>query len=252
MSDLVFATRPKETVPDLTNIKPLEIEVLAQEAFFMEDCVKVVLTGGVEKLVSYDTFFGIIKNLSNVMDNQAIDGFNLPSNTFFFAKSGDRIQLSCYYSSRITSMKYWDSKFNIVTPNIIISHTLAKDGKDGCWKMTGSRYFCTDLSVGNLPKTFIYGISHKEHIFLLPMTNTYSEGNMCYGSNSMPQKFTDNNLRGLDWYFQYLWETPFNDDLGLYAVNTSSNPRAWYHSLRDLASSNQPFPYEKLRGFTPR
>lgn len=243
MSDIVVDTVEQTVEPPAEQM----MQVQAQEAYFMKDCVKVVLTGGVEKLISYESFVGVLRDITRTVSDSRLESFKMPSNVFFFAKSGDQMQISTYYSSRVCNLKYWDSKFDVVTPNIIISHTLSKGAKDGLWKITGSRFFCTDQSVGNLPTDFIFNVNHNARIWLIPLSNTYREGNMCYGNNQMPMQFVDNNLRALDWYYQYLWVSPFNDDLGVKAVR-GMNVSDWYKHLKHCADHKLPFPYEKLIG----
>ena len=243
-------TNVVEELEDTTiSAEPETQQVLAQEAVFFENCVLVKLSGGVEKYISYRDFIGVIRNISNDLDNAKIEGFCLPSNTFYFAHSGEFVNLSCYYASKVCPLKYYDKKFDVLMPNVIISHQLRREPGKEDWVVQGTRYFSTDVNVGRLPKTFIFTNKPSERVFGFPMTNTYREGNMCYGGNTMPTKFTENNLRGLDWYYQYLWESPFNDDLGVHAVRDVS-PLDWYNTLRKAAEKNEPFPYNLLRNWT--
>lgn len=225
-----------------------KVKTLLQDVMILEDHARVILTGGIEKIISLDDFRNILNQALGTSEETQIEGFNMPSNVLYFAKSGSEMRVSCYYQARKTGIIYHDSKFEVMMPNIIISHKLRKAG-DKTWQIEGSRYFCTDLTPGRLPKDFIYTVSSSMRIFLLPMTNTYAEGNMCYGNNSMPARFVDNNLRGLDWYYQYMFESSFNDDLGVKAIGESLTPRQWYQLLKETAQADKPFPYEKLRGY---
>jgi hypothetical protein len=246
MSDVVIEAR--EVDPKPTVVKPeVTVNVTVQEVQFFEDHVRAILSGGVEKLLSHDEFRSILNKTMGVSESQKIDGFSLPSNVFYFAKSSSEIQISCYYQTRIETIKYHTKKLKIVLPNIIISHVLAAAGKNE-WVMQSSRYFCTPKTVSQLPRTFINSIDHAASIFLQPLSNTYGEGNMCYGANQMVNRFVENNLRGLDWYFQYMFESSFNDDLGIRSVEGAS-PQSWYSELKALADENKPFPYHRLRGF---
>lgn len=72
---------------------------------------------------------------------------------------------------------------------------------------------------------------------------------MCYGRNTMPVRFAEGSLRGFDWYYQYLFESPFNSDLGLYGVSGKS-VNEWFALLAERAANGQTFPYSDLVGFT--
>lgn len=232
-----------------------EVEVHARTANFMEDSVEIVLENGLRKMVSYENFMDMLAEATRTLsESREMIGFNLPSNVFFFAASSREIQISCYYQSAVKPLIYHGDQIenlNIITPNIIISHKLGSmpNKGDKAWDVKDSRYYCTNKRVGDLPKTFIGSTDRSRGIYLLPMSNTYEDGRMCYGNNQMPRHMADNNLRSLDWYYQYLWETPFNNDLGIKATN-SSGVKRWYHELKAAAEAAEPkFPYESLYGF---
>lgn len=232
---------------ELETDKTLEhsMEVLA--AKLLPNCVEIELDSKTKKCISYSDFRDIIgKSINNTSDIQ-VEGLLPPSGTIFLSQTVNQMRINCYYTGGVRKLLYSRGNMDIVVPNIIISHTLKKDAKD--WIITATNYFCTDLPVSKLPRTFISSISHKDHIFLLPMSNTYEGGNMCYGSNTMPVRFRDNNLRGLDYYYSYLWSTPFNDDLGIYAVGRGMSPSEWYSKLREHAKKGEPFPYKALSGW---
>lgn len=194
-------------------------------------------------------------------------GLQLPSNTIFLSTSSKQIKLMTYYSGEIRPMKY-DGRLpgergnntihdlKVVTPNIVLAHTLNKEAVTGDWIIDGvSKYYATDLNVPKLPNEFIARHDHRKRIWRLPMTNIYEEGRMCYGNNSMPARFSKGNLRGLDYYFKMIWESPFNDDLGVRSLRRSGGEfeyvNQWYKYLSDLAAENKPYPYEKLTEWTP-
>lgn len=239
MSDVVIEEQPKvvETL----------VEVTVQEVQFFEDHVRAILTGGVEKILSHDEFRAILNKTAGLTAAQKLEGFNLPSNVFFFAHSATEIQISCYYASRVSEIRYHNKKMKIVMPNLVISHVLNSLGK-GEWQMSQSKYFSTEKSVSQLPRTFIDRVDHGAGIYLMPMSNTYDEGRMCYGGNQMVNRFVENNLRGLDWYYQYMFESPFNDDLGVRAVS-GFGVKEWYLELEKIAKEGGTFPYKHLRGY---
>jgi hypothetical protein len=158
-------SNPQPAAPSYAEAPLKEVEVLAQEAFFMNDCVLVKMSNGMERTVSYEAFLGVIRRASNAVEQVKSEGFSLPSNTFFFGKNGDSLNISGYYGSKVNQLLYYDKKMEILTPNIIISHVLRKGRAAGEWKMESSKFFCTDVSVGGLPKEFIYETnSAKQHL----------------------------------------------------------------------------------------
>ena len=229
------------------------VDTLGQHVILLEDCVAIMMgdnTSQIEKRISFEDFYSIIGAVINRRNEEKIDGFQLPSNCFYFAKSATEIHLSCYYAERIADMRHFETKHTVKTPNFIISHTLQKQST-GAWRVTMSYFFCTDAKVSALPKGHIRRVDTRNRVFLSPFPNTYAEGNMCYGGNSMPSNFVDNNLTGLNWYYQFLFESPFNNDLGLRGVSDSSSVEGWFKDLAEVAKDNKPFPYNRLSGFTP-
>jgi hypothetical protein len=255
MTDIAIeASQPLEVDKiELPKLEEQLVDVNGQHVILLEDCVAFMVgdeKSQIEKRITYEDFNAIVGAVVNHRNEQSMEGFQLPSNCFYFARSGSDIHLSCYYSERIAEVKHLTKKYVIKTPNLIISHKLFKGG-DKTWKIEAnrSRYFCTNAKVGNLPKAFIDQVEHSKHIYLMPFPNTYSEGALCFGGNSMPSQFTDNNLRGLDWYYQVLFESPFNNDLGIRALRDEPSIEGWFKKLSDVAKANTDFPYESIRGY---
>lgn len=224
----------------------------------MESSVRIDLGGGTYKYISIEDFMKILSTASSKVREDVVVGYQLPSNVFFLASSGTNLYLSCYYPGGVKNLKYQRGSSKEVLdrpsaiPNIIISHKIAIESDK--LTMQSSQYFCTDLPVSSLPGEFLTRPAHEKRVFLLPFTNTYGSANMCFGQNSMPTTFTNGVLKGLHWYYQYLFESPFNDDLGLNAIDRekfSGPPQEWYSLLATKAEGGESFPYDMLRGFTP-
>jgi hypothetical protein len=233
-------------------IKESLIDVLGQQVILFDDHVEALIgdnTSHISKKITYEDFSAIIGTVLERRNNETMETFQLPANCFFFGKSSTAIELSCYYAERTATITYIDKKYEVKFPNVIISHTLQKHNSK-MWKIISSFYFATDVKVGALPKTSIKAIDHRRRIWLFPFPNTYSEGRMCYGGNSMPTMFPDGNLSGLNWYYQFLFESPFNNDLGLRAVAGDPSITGWLNQLQKAAKNNEPFPYDQLRGYT--
>lgn len=241
-----------ETSAEVPTTEEPTIEVYVQDAKFFEDHVEVTMDNGLVRNLSLHSFVEAMSQVVGRLATEAKEKFVLPEGCFYLNRSASGIQLSCYYPSTKRMMMYLDTKFEIVTPNIIISHRLTRQAGKSDYTIENSHYLCTDLPVGRLPTDFIWSPNHEQRIFLLPMSNTYSEGHMCFGHNQMIHNFVDGNLRPLNWYHDFLWSSPFNNDLGIRASAGDIHPRDWYALLRQKAKDNEAFPYESLRGYTPR
>lgn len=225
------------------------VSVTALQVNLCENFVEIIEKNKkINRVISYESFKAMIDRSLNTTETVLdIRGTLLPSNVFFMSQSKNRMYLNCYYPGGNRKMLYMDGSMEIAAPNIVISHVLQLDGAD--WIVSSSKFMCTDLPISKLPKNFIEVHDNKLGLYLLPMSNTYAEGNMCYGGNHMPARFKDNNLRGLDWYYRFLWETPFNNDLGIKAIGDSHGVKDWYKVLEKEAKDNKPFPYKMLRGY---
>lgn len=152
------------------------------------------------------------------------------------------MKLSCYYPGEKRTIELIErsgskaKKHKIPFPNIIINFDLKQENDR--WVVTQARYLCTDKKLSQLPLKRVD--TGDENIWILPMPNTYSHGSMCYGRNTMPSGFTD-NFRGLDWYFQFLFSTPFNTDLSIPSIK-GGGVVPWI----SLLSSKDEFPYDQL------
>jgi hypothetical protein len=213
-----------------------------------ENFVEILDDKAGKRIISYEDFKAMIdRSLSTTETVMDIRGSMLPSNVFFLSQSKSNMYLNCYYPGGNRTMIFGDKTMEIAAPNIVISHILKMDGSD--WLVQSSKFMCTDLPISKLPKKFIESHSGQDGLYLLPMSNTYAEGNMCYGGNHMPARFKDNNLRGLDWYYRFLWETPFNSDLGIKAIRDSRGVSEWYNHLEKEAKAGRPFPYKELHNY---
>ena len=216
--------------------------------------VEIETNPKIKKAIDYISFKNIINSLCQVQEEAVLmKGFLPPSNMFFFGQNADEMQINCYYPECVRPLLYEDGrgskhkKMDIITPNIILSIIFRKEKSSGDWIVKEVRHLSTPHPISKLPTTFISGPSKSHGIYPLPMSNTYGQGNMCYGGNQMPARFKDNNLRGVDWYYKYLWESPFNNDLGIRAIGDAYSVSEWYGILAKCAENKEPFPYKYLR-----
>jgi hypothetical protein len=225
-------------------------------AIIKEDRV-VIATDTIKKEITIDNFYGILSGY--ISKTEKTGSLLLPFGCFKILNyaNGNK-DFYCYYpearktithtSSRSSSTK---KTYDIPFPNLVIVFSLATE-KVGTtkFKVVSVKYLATKLTPAQIPDNLDItgqGISRATGMALLPFTNFYGDGGMCYGGNVMPVKFT-NNLRGLDYYYQVIFVSPFNDDLGLKAMNAvdglkTETPSSFYNSLTKFKT----FPYEALR-----
>lgn len=205
------------------------------------------IVNGVNKSISIADFKNFIDSILGEHE-VSIPPIALPFGCFMFNRAGEHLHINCYHKGVIANIKYdtrdskyVQKKYKIPLPNIIISFSLKKV-ENGLWQVMSARYFSTPKTVIQLPDNeFINNINADLGVYKLPMSNMYSENNMCFGNNTMPVRFT-NNLRGLDYYYQVLTQAPFNSDLGIRGLTQSYTPQNWYEFLNDKTE----FPYDLL------
>ena len=206
---------------------------------------------GIEKNISLLDLYHILSRSIKGSEEDILKTLLLPQGTFAIAHNQKSLKISCYYpevKKEVTHKSYShdnEATFLIPFPNTIITHTLAREViNDMEWSVTNSKYYVTPKRVPQLPLEVITG-RIPDNVFSMPFNNFYGDDKMCFGGNRMPQKFGA-NLRGLDYYYQVIFLSPFNDDLGIKGVTDyrtySGNNRKFYQMLSKLDS----FPYDKL------
>ena len=222
-----------------------------------QDGCSVQIDKNTNREISHEDFLSLYSGVMGKEVEEVKDSFVLPSGVMNIARGKSQLTLTCYYPSSKRRLHYVGAddkagiRMEIMTPNIIISHRLKQDKSTKDWLVEPNwpRYFCTDLPAARLPKEWIESHSYAKRIWVNPFTNTYQDGHMCTGHNTMPVRFTEGNLRGLDWYYGFMWESPFNRDLGLYGLGNTVGVLEWYRILEKAAAEDRPFPYTYLPSF---
>lgn len=205
-------------------------------------CLKI---DGIEKAISLIDLKGILDEQLN--NSSRLETIALPPNCFTIAKTANQLEFNCYYPEAIKEIKYKSYYDNVVEtyrvpfPNTILYVSLIKS--DNKWNLNTLKYFCTNKRVTQLPNDSLISKSDSgEGIFIMPFTNFYEDGRMCYGQNTMVSQFPENNVRGTEWYYQVIFEGTFNDDLGVKGLTTSKSAKDWYKELAEKTS----FPYDLM------
>lgn len=236
---------PKEIIADLRNSTPGSVPIITFELFQNYANVKL---DGIEKAIS----IGDLKSILDKQLDEVTEGVSLamPPNCFIFSKSATGIQMNCYFPEVIREIKYrsYSSSrtevYKVPFPNTIIYLNLEKSGDK--WSLQTLRYFCTHKRVTALPfDKVISKTDTNQGIFLMPFTNFYNDGRMCFGQNTCISTFPENNLRGVEWLYQVIFDGIFNDDLGINGLTSNYSAPTFYEKLSKLTA----FPYNLLKGY---
>lgn len=258
MSDIVFDLPPVVGAP-VSPSKPPEEPLVLVEGFsvdFMKTAVRITLPDGESKLMAYQEAIPVFREyfIGRDDDGSKSKATLFPPGVYAMEESSTHLKLAMYYPEGKQKIQYRTSAPKLsVVPNIIVRVDLRKSGQD--FEIANSKYFATSIPFPELPRavTAIEGSSSK--VTYLPFTNVYDDFRMCFGSNSMPRIFKNRDLRELFWYYNFLWNSPFNDDLGIRALRSNrdgyySDHGLWYTHLAKLAEDNKPFPYAAI-GIAP-
>lgn len=239
-------SRYRRNAAGISELTPQQIQSLNVEIF--ANHVEVV-SGGIKKPISLVDFRRILDSVSGVSQS-ALKPIALPYGCFAFSKNESTMMVSCYYPGGKKTITHeagvsGPKKYNVAFPNLIITHTL-KPAKEGIWKVSETKYFATPKTVPQLPTDkFLTQSSPSLGAYHLPFTNVYDNDTLCYGRNTMPLTYNEDNIRGLDYFYQILFISPFNNDLGIRGVKGSKQPASWYKELSEL----EVFPYDQLSGY---
>lgn len=254
MSDIVF---PDPAVPSVAApVEPPPEPLVKVEGFhvdFMANAVKMTLPSGESKLMSYMDAIPVFREffVSKESDGTKSKSTLLPPNVYAFDESHSQIKLGMYFPEGKQMIQYGAQKpVSSIVPNIVVVAMLKKIGQD--FEIGAVKYYSTSLMLSEFPLQFasLEAGSHPK-IGLLPFTNTYPDHRMCYGQCHMPRVFKNRDLRELYWYYAFLWNSPFNDDLGISALHNAhssfrNSHKEWYAHLGKLAAENKPFPYSEI------
>lgn len=208
-----------------------------------QDYVELTLANGIKKTITLADFKHALDKSLNIQT--VLENILLPPNCYMIAKGLDTITICSYYVGEPRKVKFIPNRdsraeveHTIPFPNIVITNKLNK--LNGKWGVVVTHFWATNKTVGQLPLTPILQADKPNGIWAVPLPNMYSDGRMCYGHNTMPTGFMDNNFRALDWYFRVFFNSSFNTDLPVPEVNRNASD--WMKKLDKLPK----FPYEEL------
>lgn len=223
----------------------------------LDDCVQVHQGKGITKFIAYEVFLELLNKIANKNGTkEKRQDYYLPSGTYYFTVSSTTMQVACYYPECKREIKYRprgvsssESRMTVVIPNLVIAHTLTK--KDSTtWVVSDSRYLVTYKTLSQIERRF--PSKSDPDMERMCFTNVYGDARLCYGENVRVAELKMPDLRGLSWYYEILFISPFNDDLGLNMLTKTAfreNYSSWYKHLEKLAQTNGSFDYKDVNKF---
>lgn len=208
------------------------------DARLYPDFVEAVV-GSQRRVVTYEDFTSLLNSFVTSGTNEETS-FSLPSSCIYLNKTGSELKAMMYYPEQRHDVKLVNQEFkSVVFPNVLVTCYFRKEGGP-LYVISQVRYFATNRSEGQVPKEFLSNPDPERGFIALPMPNMYSGGNMCFGRNSQIPPVDGFNLRGMDWYYQLLYRSPFNNDLSIPGVGRQCS--SWLRTLSEAPS----FPYSKF------
>jgi hypothetical protein len=231
----------------MTSIRGMNIQLL-------EDAAVLELPNGILKTISLQDFVTLVNSSFGRVAEEAGNEVLLPRNCFYFSTTPKSIKLSLYYPEAVQTLQFQSGGpvkyYKVATPNIVICLDLIIRGSKAT--VSASKYFCTDRPLATFTVRHNTAVDRTVGLYLLPFSNIYDDGKLCTGDNVMPAEMDRKDLRKANWYHDVLFNSPFNNDLGLHAVaGWDMGVEAWYRYLQEEAAAGRKFPYEKLRGYSP-
>lgn len=215
--------------------------------------VRVEIKPGIYKMISYDDFLSDLRSNRDALDGDISAGRKifLPTGCFYLETSATAIKLSCFYPEKVENISFMGTVRKSVIPNIIISSILYGRGEE--FTLQEAKYFVSKNPFQSIRREFVTSNCGYPY---LPFTNVYDDGRLCYGTAMKASKYKLPDLRPIHSLYQVLFDSDFNNDLGLrnlksetYRSNGVNGHRKWYELLEHLAKTNKPFPYEEVRGY---
>ena len=229
--------------------KPQEEELggehLAVSIDLLDKVARLTLANGMTKLLSYTQVARLINKYLETQEIVTGLKLKLPPNVFALNLNSSSASLSMYFPTNIRPVNFHGQSLPRVLPNVIVTVSMSRNGED--FKVTDVQYFCTSLDFPEFPRDIVTSENRARKITVLPFSNIYDTGKMCFGQNQMVRDFKKGDLKGLLFYYDSIWLSPFNNDLGVKALRGGNyNVDTWFQLLANLAIKGEPFPYQHI------
>lgn len=209
------------------------------------------------KPVTYSDLLGAISEHAEGM-MQAVNAtpFIMPDNVLKFSVGANDMNIVMYYKEQIGTCKMQMTRngtrpednrfedFTIPMPNIVIDMHFKRN--NNTWVASGVFYYATSLGPDNISimSSCRDGLADRD-LCLLPCSNLYEDGRMCYGYNTMPSGL-GYNLRSLNYYYRVLFDSPGNNDLRVRGLNRHNEGLENIFSYLNALKQLKEYPYQIL------
>ncbi len=186
----------------------------------------------------------LTESAENVLAYSRNESLRLPANAYLTVYAGNLLNICCYYPEREEVLTHGGRKYTVMVPNIVIHFTLKALNNGTDYEVKSTHYYSTPKDVNELPNTLpgrLPGIFN-----YVPFPNFYDNFTMCFGGNSLLHKTNGTDLRMLLMFYQVIAGSPFNDDLGVRALNDSMRPSEWFRHLAEYYKEHKAFPYKDV------
>lgn len=125
--------------------------------------------------------------------------------------------------------EYFEEEFVIPYPNLVFSFSITKGN------VTGSKCFALKDAVTN--------VSDDSMLYYFPLANVYNSGEICWGSNNLPEieRFSD-----VDFLVSLFFSCPYNEDL-FDMEHLSEKYRRSQLEIFQMLSASEIFPVDMLK-----
>lgn len=219
----------------------LSAEALFQATLLKSGVVKLLSQGVPERMVTFKSFQNLVRQgVKEPAAEEEAASMPLipPSNCIYLGNRIDssggskKMDIMCYYPEKISTIDYGGTNYTIPIPNVLIKYTLTNPkGELGVWTLDTRtlRYY---TAISSSPFTYVENgfrceVGSTSNLDPLCLPNMYPDGRMCTGNNSIPTRYTDNNLMQLNWLYDLIEGSPFNDDLSLVGARTGKARRRY-------------------------
>ena len=229
----------------------LELERLGQLNVLFTEKSALITAGKFEKRISIEDFYLLLGRQITKTTESDGKSFSLPVGCVVFEQKFKKIRLVCFYPETIKEVTYKNGDGSNVTtkaykipfPNLLIQVTL-KEQDNGDWLGDPPLYYVSSEPLSRIIDSVkTNSVSPQlDNIFIVPFTNFYDNGTMCYGTSNYFSRFSNNDLRGINYYYQVIFDSAFNNHLGIHNINFKGGMK----DLLTHLSTLETFPYHLL------